>query len=607
MISNQLALYRFQQGVVLKIVSLLLDARGEIAEKVRESVEAGKGETYTGMRLKRVSAALDDAMGEAYRTVGATLENQLAGFASRSSDAVARVLEDALPFTFHMSRPDPGLLAAIATVDPFQGAVLARHVSSLEESARRALLRETRVGMTLGETTDQITRRVMGTKDTGPLATTYHQAAAVTRTAVQHVHAEARDLLFLGNRDVIGAVMGVVTLDERTCRVCGPRDGLVWRLPDYAPVGHEEGWGAGPGRWHFQCRCTSVPVLRDLDAFNEVTEAASGLDDAERAAMDGPVSVDVDYGEWLRGVDRAQRDRVLGKARAQWWDDHPGKTLAEAWAERFGGIAAEPATLDEAFPVPPPSPALEVPRFKTKKEATLWMEKELADEVKLGGRDVDVELLQGIADGLAYGMSLGGRGPFERLTRIGWTRRQGVEGFFRQNPREIMFQRQGLLKYRAEGPALREQWRQRHARDLRFAEAALDPSTPWTVRRLEELKSVRRWTVSSMEEGKEVYLVSVHEAAHAFHLTERRLIINGREYWPHRAWQRILDDAERAGTLTRRDILGISDYAGTNGNETWAELVTSVANGEDLGVFRGPFERMMELLENGRVEYYAAV
>jgi hypothetical protein len=81
----------------------------------------------------------------------------------------------------------------------------------------------------------------------------------------------------------------------------------------YKPIGHSYPWRGGPGRAHFNCRSSAVPVLKswrelggaDLPEFTPTT----------RASMDGQVPAEQTYGAWLKRQSAKRQDEVLGATR----------------------------------------------------------------------------------------------------------------------------------------------------------------------------------------------------------------------------------------------------------------------------------------------------
>lgn len=134
------------------------------------------------------------------------------------------------------------------------------------------------------------------------------------RTAVSHTAGFTRDRFMEGNSDLIKAQVWTATLDSRTSEVCRPRDGKQYQpVSPYKPIGHSLPWLGGPGRAHWNCRSTAVPVVK---SWRELT-GVDGLEfsHSERASMDGAVPADLTYGQWLKRQSAARQDQILGPTR----------------------------------------------------------------------------------------------------------------------------------------------------------------------------------------------------------------------------------------------------------------------------------------------------
>ncbi len=254
-------------------------------------------------------------------------------------------------------------------------------------------------GLLLGETVDELARRVRGTKAAGYadglMEAKKREADALVRSSAISTANEARLRTMADMGDLVKGVQWVATLDTRTTPICRALDGKVWRLPDYQPVGHDKKWPGPTAHWN--CRSTQIPVLRSWEELSgkklptldgaEIEEAlkkklaAKGWDDDKiakatrdsRASMDGQEAKQTTFDDWMGKKGPAAVDRLLGPGRAKLWKE--GKvtvsdltnqnnrplTLAQLAAKIERGIPA-PETLGVDFTTyakkdKPPRPA----------------------------------------------------------------------------------------------------------------------------------------------------------------------------------------------------------------------------------------------------------
>jgi len=134
-------------------------------------------------------------------------------------------------------------------------------------------------------------------------------AEAQVRTSVQSTTNMARLETLKRNSDVIKAVQAVATLDLRTSETCRDRDGMSWPLdsPSFP----------GPPPWHWNCRTTLVPVLKEYDALKPSDKLK--VPAATRASMNGQVPRSMTYWEWFRTLDDGDQIKVLGRKEWEKW------------------------------------------------------------------------------------------------------------------------------------------------------------------------------------------------------------------------------------------------------------------------------------------------
>lgn len=186
-----------------------------------------------------------------------------------------------------------------------------------------------RVGFAQGLTTDEIVRKVRGTKANnfkdGILGgVTKREADAMVRTSLQHVSSQAQQLVMDDNDDIIEGYIWISTLDSRTTQQCRSLDGKFFKL------------GAGPQPpIHVNCRSTTIPKIKGVDLLANTT----------RASKDGQVPADQNYYEWLKTMPKDFQTDVLGPTRAALFRE--GGLTAEQFARLNLDKNFEPLTLEE--------------------------------------------------------------------------------------------------------------------------------------------------------------------------------------------------------------------------------------------------------------------
>lgn len=169
--------------------------------------------------------------------------------------ALTRTQQLTSMFTEEAVRP-AGLVAQFVTLSPVQiREVVARPFFGWElhrwtewHAVRDAATidRELRASYLAGEGAADTARRLRRVTDM-----TRNESMVTARTAIQSASNQAAGELFQRNASVLSGVRWVATLDDRTCRQCGPLDGARYPLDE----------GPRPPI-HPQCRCVMAPIVR---------------------------------------------------------------------------------------------------------------------------------------------------------------------------------------------------------------------------------------------------------------------------------------------------------------------------------------------------------
>ena len=329
-IAHAVDMQHYSANVLRRIIALLNRTDADIAAQIAAALDAGP----PGASVQRLDALLDSVRGlnaQAYAAVSDALQREvqsLAGYeAERQIEAWRSALDAAgapvvvgaqagATIAIALTAVPPATAYAAAMSRPFQGRLLSEWMQTLE-SDRAARIRDTvRMGYLEGQTTDQIVRRVRGTRAgkyaDGILQIDRRNAEAVVRTALSHTAATARSLVTEANADLISDLVWAATLDTRTSEICRPRDGKRYTVDaKHKPIGHDLPWLGGPGRAHWNCRSVEVHTIKAWD------ELGITMPPATRASMDGQVPAETTYAEWLARQPMDRIEDVLGPTRAK--------------------------------------------------------------------------------------------------------------------------------------------------------------------------------------------------------------------------------------------------------------------------------------------------
>ncbi len=190
-----------------------------------------------------------------------------------------------------------------------QGRLLKDWANGLRDGRLQRIKDTIALGFTEGRTVAQIVRDLMGTKTNGYadglLNTDRRHVEAIARTSLSHTAQTVRTRFYDANASILGNLIWVSTLDGRTSQDCRARDQHQYTQA-HAPVEHALPWLSGPGRLHWQCRSSSIALLRGQKSLT-----------GTRSSADGYVDVKTSYADWLKQQPAEIQDEVLGKARGE--------------------------------------------------------------------------------------------------------------------------------------------------------------------------------------------------------------------------------------------------------------------------------------------------
>jgi SPP1 gp7 family putative phage head morphogenesis protein len=203
-----------------------------------------------------------------------------------------------------------------ATITLPNGEVLTKAFRGIAVDQSERFSQVVRNGLLTGETTPSIAKRLIGNLQFGEEAKTVRQLVAaggqatavadnqimaLVRTSINQVANSASQQVYEANQDITKKYRYVATLDSRTSSICAALDGREF----------EYGRGPMPPQ-HFNCRSTTVPII-DPDILPPSTIA-------KRASADGPVPVNMNYGQWLAEQSNKVKAEVLGPSKVPYFN-----------------------------------------------------------------------------------------------------------------------------------------------------------------------------------------------------------------------------------------------------------------------------------------------
>jgi SPP1 gp7 family putative phage head morphogenesis protein len=303
---HHVGVQRLSSGILRRLIPLLDKSDQEIVERLLNRGATLEG-SFTSQRLQYLLRALRDINHDAHVALGNELRTELRALARYEVGFQTRMLMAAMPVAVDLVTPPATLLNAVVTSRPFNGILLRDAVRGLEAGKLRLLKETIQRGMIQGETTNEIVRRVRGTRALnyrdGVLNISRTASERMVRTATNFVSNAAREELFKQNKDIIKSIVWVSTLDSRTCVRCAALDG------------EEFDFDSGPRPpLHISCRCATAPVTK---SWRQLGIDADEVPAGERASMDGAVPSTETYQTWLSRQSASVQDEALGPSRGR--------------------------------------------------------------------------------------------------------------------------------------------------------------------------------------------------------------------------------------------------------------------------------------------------
>lgn len=290
LIRHQIGLLRTAGSTRKKIIGLLdateKDLRNAIRRRLRNA-PPGLDTPAKVVRLRVLLADIRTIRRDAHREVASVLLADMKALALAEPAFLAAAMQTVVPVLITPNLPAPELLRSIVTTRPFEGDVLSGWARKLARADIDRIEAQIAIGLTQGETVQEISRRVVGTVAlrgrNGVTQITRRNAEAIVLTATNAIANQAKREFYLANATLIDIVLYVATLDAVTTAVCRGLDGKRFKI------------GKGPiPPLHVRCRSLRIALL-DADPLGKrpmkpVTERGLLREFARREGFDAPTT-----------------------------------------------------------------------------------------------------------------------------------------------------------------------------------------------------------------------------------------------------------------------------------------------------------------------------
>jgi SPP1 gp7 family putative phage head morphogenesis protein len=305
---------RYSNGVVQRIIGRLNALDRRLYAELVEALERLSASSFTVERMESLLGSIRALNAAAYQEIGRELTAELRSFTRYEASYQAQALQQVLPATVHVASISAEQAFTAAYAQPFRvskgGAVpMAQYLVGLSEARAKMIRDAVSLGYLESETTDQIVRRIRGTRsakyEDGLMEGPRQHIEGMVRTATNHMANVTQQRVYSANADIVKGWLFHATMDGRTSLTCASLNGKVFKV----------GEGPVPPR-HINCRSAATPVLKSFREMGlEIPEVV--IEGKTRASIDGQIPAGTTFSDWLRSKPAKFQDQILGATRGQ--------------------------------------------------------------------------------------------------------------------------------------------------------------------------------------------------------------------------------------------------------------------------------------------------
>lgn len=314
-----LDILRLETGTRDKVAVFLHELEREIVASLAKIDPAGTPDAARQRkRLASLLKVVQSTIRGTYRDISTLMAREIREIIDIEASWTVTALNNAIGINFVDSSLTRAGLANLVSETLIQGAASKDWWGRQAQGLVDKFADEMRKGVALGESNSKLIERVRGTAtQRGVMEVSQTSAERLVRASVQAAANAGREAMYAENDDLIVSLQWHATLDTRTSHWCIARDGHHYSNDDaHKPKDGGPPWLEGPGKIHWGCRSTSVPILK---TWRELGIDEDEVPETTRASMDGQVPVQTTFESWLKKQSKERQDTVLGEGKADLW------------------------------------------------------------------------------------------------------------------------------------------------------------------------------------------------------------------------------------------------------------------------------------------------
>ncbi|GMW08990.1 hypothetical protein LOCUS_06640 [Klebsiella pneumoniae] len=193
------------------MIKVLNDSDAELTARLLVAIDTLDPESFTVSRLEALLVSVRAINKDAIQSMYAALSTELQELAKHEASFQMSLFQFAIPDDVLALHPlvgiSPDAVYAAAMARPFQGRLLSEWASNLEADRMARISNTVRQGFLLGDTHEQIAKKVRGHANRGyqdgALQMSRANAASIAKTAVGHLASTARQSFASANDDIL--------------------------------------------------------------------------------------------------------------------------------------------------------------------------------------------------------------------------------------------------------------------------------------------------------------------------------------------------------------------------------------------------------------------